>query len=61
MLEASLIWGVDTLFPLDAGSTLLPVLVANAAFSAGIVIFEIPRGYRAARTGIREGSPDGDG
>ena len=45
-LSAALIWGVNTLFLLDAGLSFFEVFVANAAFSAGMVVFEIPTGRR---------------
>ena len=35
-LSASLIWGVNTLFLLDAGLSVFEVFVANAAFTAGL-------------------------
>ena len=34
-LAAALIWGVNTLFLLDAGLDIFGVFVANAAFTAG--------------------------
>ncbi len=46
-LAASLIWGINTLFLLDAGLTLTEAFVANAAFTAGMVLFEIPTGVIA--------------
>lgn len=52
-LSASVIWGVNTLFLLDAGLTILEVFVANAAFTAGMVIFEIPTGVVADTAGRR--------
>lgn len=52
-LAASLIWGVNTLFLLDAGLDLFGVFVANAAFTAGMVIFEIPTGVLADTRGRR--------
>jgi hypothetical protein len=44
-LAASLIWGINTLFLLDAGLSLTEAFVANAAFTAGMVIFGYPRGW----------------
>ena len=41
-LAASMIWGVNTLFLLDAGLSVQAVFVVNAVFSAGMVLFEIP-------------------
>ena len=52
-LAASLIWGVNTLFLLDAGLSLTEAFVANAAFTAGMVIFEIPTGVVADTFGRR--------
>jgi MFS family permease len=46
-LAASLIWGINTLFLLDAGLSLTEAFVANAAFTAGMVIFEVPTGVIA--------------
>lgn len=52
-LAASLIWGVNTLFLLDAGLSITEAFVANAAFTAGMVIFEIPTGVIADAAGRR--------
>ena len=52
-LSAALIWGVNTLFLLDAGLSFFEVFVANAAFSAGMVLFEIPTGVVADTLGRR--------
>jgi len=52
-LAASLIWGVNTLFLLDAGLSLTEAFVANAAFTAGMVIFEVPTGVVADAQGRR--------
>ncbi len=52
-LAASLIWGVNTLFLLDAGLSLTAAFVANAAFTAGMVLFEIPTGVLADTVGRR--------
>jgi MFS family permease len=52
-LAASLIWGVNTLFLLDAGLNLTEVFVANALFSVGMVAFEIPTGVVADTLGRR--------
>jgi MFS family permease len=52
-LSASLIWGVNTLFLLDAGLDIFQTFVANAAFTAGMVIFEIPTGVVADTRGRR--------
>ena len=50
-LSAALIWGVNTLFLLDAGLSFFEVFVANAAFSAGMVVFEVPTGVVADTLG----------
>jgi MFS family permease len=52
-LSASLIWGVNTLFLLDAGLDIAEVFLANAAFTAGMVVFEIPTGVVADTLGRR--------
>ncbi|MFQ6046574.1 MAG: hypothetical protein ACE5PT_09520 [Gemmatimonadales bacterium] len=52
-LAAALIWGVNTLFLLDAGLDILEVFIANGAFTAGMVIFEIPTGVLADTRGRR--------
>ena len=52
-LSASLIWGVNTLFLLDAGLNILEVFIANAFFSVGMAVFEIPTGVLADTRGRR--------
>jgi len=52
-LSASLIWGINTLFLLDAGLTIFEVFVANAAFTAAMAVFEIPTGVVADTRGRR--------
>jgi MFS family permease len=52
-LAASLIWGVNTLFLLDAGLTNLEAFAANAFFTLGMVVFEIPTGVVADTVGRR--------
>ena len=52
-LAASLIWGIDTLFLLNAGLSLTEVFVINAFFTAGMVLFEIPTGVIADTRGRR--------
>jgi MFS family permease len=52
-LAASLIWGINTIFLLDAGLSNLEALAANAAFTAGMVIFEVPTGIVADTIGRR--------
>lgn len=46
-LAASLIWGINTLFLLDAGLSNMEAFAANAFFTAGFVLFEIPTGVVA--------------
>ena len=50
---ASFIWGVNTLFLLDAGLSNAEAFAANAFFSAGQVLFEIPTGVIADTRGRR--------
>ena len=52
-LAASLIWGINTLFLLSAGLSNTEAFAANAAFTAGMVLFEIPTGVVADTTGRR--------
>ena len=52
-LSAALIWGVNTLFLLGAGLSFFEVFIANAAFSAGMVLFEVPTGVVADTLGRR--------
>jgi MFS family permease len=52
-LAASLIWGINTIFLLDAGLTNFEAFAANAYFTAGMVLFEIPTGVVADRWGRR--------
>jgi MFS family permease len=52
-LAASLIWGINTIFLLDAGLTNFEAFAANAYFTAGMVLFEIPTGVIADRWGRR--------
>jgi len=52
-LAASLIWGINTIFLLDAGLTNLEAFAANAFFTAGMVLFEVPTGVVADTTGRR--------
>lgn len=52
-LSASFIWGVNTLFLLDAGLTNFEAFAANAFFTLGMVIFEIPTGVVADSFGRR--------
>ncbi|MCR8526323.1 hypothetical protein NPM17_25880, partial [Escherichia coli] len=52
-LAASLIWGINTIFLLDAGLTNLQAFAANAFYTAGMVLFEIPTGIVADSWGRR--------
>jgi MFS family permease len=52
-LAASLIWGINTIFLLDAGLSNLQAFSANAFFTAGMVVFEIPTGIVADTAGRR--------
>lgn len=52
-LAASLIWGINTLFLLDAGLNNTEAFAANAFFTLGQVMFEIPTGVVADSRGRR--------
>ena len=52
-LAASFIWGINTLFLLDAGLSNTQAFTANAFFTAGMVIFEVPTGVVADTRGRR--------
>jgi MFS family permease len=52
-LAASFIWGINTLFLLDAGLSNLEAFAANAFFTAGMVLFEVPTGVVADVWGRR--------
>src|SRR3990170_527514 len=52
-LAASLIWGINTIFLLDSGLSNLEAFSANAFFTAGMVIFEVPTGIVADTRGRR--------
>ena len=52
-LAASLIWGINTIFLLDAGLSNLEAFSANAFFTAGMVLFEVPTGIVADFWGRR--------
>ena len=52
-MSASLIWGINTLFLLDAGLSIFEVFVANAVFTAAMALFEIPTGVVADTLGRR--------
>ena len=50
-LASSFIWGINTIFLLDAGLNNAEAFAANAFFTAGMVIFEIPTGIVADTRG----------
>ena len=50
---ASFIWGINTLFLLDAGLSATEAFAANAFFTAGQVVFEVPTGVIADTRGRR--------
>jgi MFS family permease len=52
-LAASLIWGINTIFLLDAGLSNLEAFAANAFFTAGMLLFEVPTGIVADTVGRR--------
>jgi MFS family permease len=52
-LAGSFIWGINTLFLLDAGLSATAAFTANAFFTAGMVLFEVPTGAVADTWGRR--------
>lgn len=52
-LAASFIWGVNTLFLLDAGLSNEQAFGANAFYTLGLVLFEVPTGVVADTRGRR--------
>ncbi len=52
-LSSSLIFGINTLFLLDAGLSIAQAFAANAFFTVGQVVFEIPTGVIADLRGRR--------
>ncbi|MDX1765614.1 MAG: MFS transporter [Candidatus Saccharimonadales bacterium] len=52
-LAASFIWGINTLFLLDAGLSNTEAFAANAFFTVGQVVFEVPTGVVADTYGRR--------
>src|SRR6058998_4377793 len=52
-LAASFIWGINTLFLLDAGLSNTEAFAANAFFAVGQVLFEVPTGVVADTRGRR--------
>ena len=52
-LAASLIWGVNTLFLMNAGLDIFEVFIVNGIFTASMALFEIPTGVLADTRGRR--------
>jgi MFS family permease len=52
-LAASFIWGINTIFLLDAGLSNFEAFAANAFFTVGMVVFEVPTGIVADTVGRR--------
>lgn len=52
-LAASFIWGINTIFLLDAGLSNFEAFLANAFFTLGEVLFEVPTGIVADTWGRR--------
>jgi MFS family permease len=52
-LAASLIWGINTILLLDAGLSNFEAFAANAFYTAGMMLFEIPTGIVADSRGRR--------
>jgi MFS family permease len=52
-LAQSFIWGINTLFLLNAGLNNLQAFAANAFFTLGQVLFEVPTGVVADTLGRR--------
>ena len=52
-LATSFIWGINTIFLLDAGLNNFEAFLANAFFTLGFVIFEVPTGIIADTLGRR--------
>lgn len=50
---SSFIWGINTLFLLDAGLSITQAFAANAFFTVGQVLFEVPTGVVADTFGRR--------
>ena len=49
----ALIWGINTLFLLDAGLSIAEAFAANAFFTVGLVLLEVPTGVVADGIGRR--------
>ncbi len=52
-LASSFIWGINTIFLLDAGLNNAEAFAANAFFTVGLVLFEVPTGVVADTRGRR--------
>ena len=52
-LSASLIWGINTMFLLESGLTLMQAFLANAIFTGSMALFEVPTGLVADTKGRR--------
>src|SRR5687768_1425701 len=52
-LASSFIWGINTIFLLDAGLSNVEAFAANAFFTVGMVLFEVPTGVVADTRGRR--------
>ena len=52
-LSASLIWGINTMFLLESGLTLMQAFLANAIFTGSMAVFEVPTGLVADTKGRR--------
>lgn len=52
-LATAMIWGVNTLFLLDAGLDIFQIMLINSLYSIGQVLFEIPTGVIADTLGRR--------
>src|SRR6476619_1261019 len=52
-LAASFIWGINTIFLLNAGLSNFEAFLANAFFTIGQVLFEVPTGVIADTYGRR--------
>lgn len=49
----SFVWGINTLFLLDAGLSITQAFAVNAFFTVGQVVFEVPTGVAADTVGRR--------
>ena len=52
-LSASLIWGINTLFLLEAGLDIFSVFLVNSILTGSMAVFEIPTGVLADTRGRR--------